>query len=178
MFTNWWHKWIVLKTILKFTSTLTNLIVSDSSSVHHQEFFTVNTAMLYVIQVCCQQTVCIAVCTVKNSRWWTEKLSETCRVLFQKYNWDISASSWFYYKNMCVCLEYIYMFVCVCVCVCACVRTRTYNYELQHCTERLFQLIFYSYSLFAVSCFCLNGHRHVPKIKNTSRKIIFRNIEI
>ena len=28
------------------------LHVSDSSSVHHQEFFTVHTAMVYVIQVC------------------------------------------------------------------------------------------------------------------------------
>jgi len=26
----------------------------------------------------------IAVCTVLDSWWWTEKLSETCRVLFQK----------------------------------------------------------------------------------------------
>jgi len=25
-----------------------------------------------------------AVCTVKNSWWWTEELSETCRVVFQK----------------------------------------------------------------------------------------------
>jgi len=24
------------------------------------------------------------VCTVLNSWWWTEELSETCRVLFQK----------------------------------------------------------------------------------------------
>ena len=30
------------------------LCVSDSSSVHHQEFFTVHTAMVYVIQVCWQ----------------------------------------------------------------------------------------------------------------------------
>jgi len=30
------------------------LHVSDSSCVHHQEFFTVNTAVLYVIQVCWQ----------------------------------------------------------------------------------------------------------------------------
>jgi len=29
-------------------------------------------------------TYTIAVCTVKNSWWWTEELSETCRVLFQK----------------------------------------------------------------------------------------------
>jgi len=35
----------------------------------------------------CQQTCMtytIAVCTVRNSRWWTEELSETCRVLFQE----------------------------------------------------------------------------------------------
>jgi len=30
------------------------LLVSDSSSVHHQEFFTVHTAMVYVIQFCWQ----------------------------------------------------------------------------------------------------------------------------
>jgi len=33
-------------------------------------------------QTCMTYTV--AVCTVKNSWWWTEGLSETCRVLFQK----------------------------------------------------------------------------------------------
>ena len=44
-------------------------------------------------------TYTVAVCTVKNSWWWTEKLSETCRVsLFQKQIWEISVSSWFYYK--------------------------------------------------------------------------------
>jgi hypothetical protein len=32
------------------------LHVSDSSSVHHQEFFTVHTAMVYVIQVCWELT--------------------------------------------------------------------------------------------------------------------------
>ena len=47
------------------------LHVSDSSSVHHQEFFIVHTAMVYVIQVCCQlaarkMTYTIAVCTVKK----------------------------------------------------------------------------------------------------------------
>ena len=67
--------------------------------------------MLYVIEVCwqlasriasCQQTCMtytIVVCTVKNSWWWTEELSETCRVLFQKWICETSASSWFYYKN-------------------------------------------------------------------------------
>jgi len=39
------------------------LHVSDSSSVHHQEFFTVHTVMVYVIQVCWQL---LAVCTVKK----------------------------------------------------------------------------------------------------------------
>ena len=144
------------------------LHVSDSSSVHHQEFFTVHTAVVYVIQVCwqlawnetlhvwtlrlsiirsfslytqqwymsyrfadslhgmklymfqtfplsiirsfslytqqwymsyrfvdsllasCQQTCATyttAVCTVKkNSWWWSEELSETCRVSFHLRN--------------------------------------------------------------------------------------------
>ena len=40
-----------------------------------------------ILLASCQQTCMtytIAVCTVKNSRWCTEELSETCRVLFQK----------------------------------------------------------------------------------------------
>ena len=59
-------------------------------------YITLHTAMIYVIQVCWQlassirkenqqthMTYTTAVCTVKNSWWWTEELSETCRVLFQ-----------------------------------------------------------------------------------------------
>jgi len=51
----------------------------------------------------CQQTCMaytIAVCTVQNCWWWAEELSETCRVLFQKQIWEISAFSWFCYKNL------------------------------------------------------------------------------
>ena len=48
-------------------------------------------------------TYTIAVCTVRNSWWWTEELSETCRILFQKLIWEISASSLFYYKNLSRC---------------------------------------------------------------------------
>jgi hypothetical protein len=82
------------------------LHVSDSSSAHHQELFTVHSAMVYVIQVCRQlssrirmvssilillldsclqtcMTYIIAECTVNNSWWWAEELSETCRVSFQ-----------------------------------------------------------------------------------------------
>ena len=71
--------------------------VSDSSSLHHQEFFTVHTAMVHTIQVwsyrfsdsffASSQQTCVTytidACKVKNSWWWTEELSETCRVLFQ-----------------------------------------------------------------------------------------------
>ena len=39
--------------------------------------------MVYVKQVCWQLAYTIAVCTVKNSWWWTEEMSETCRVLFE-----------------------------------------------------------------------------------------------
>jgi hypothetical protein len=83
------------------------LHVSDSSYAHHQELFTVHTAMVYVIQVCGQfssgrirmelsfilillesslqicMTYTIAGRTVNNSWWWTEELSETCRFSFQ-----------------------------------------------------------------------------------------------
>jgi hypothetical protein len=44
-------------------------------------------------------TYATAVCTVKNSWWWAEELSKTCRVSFQEYIWEISASSWSYYKK-------------------------------------------------------------------------------
>jgi hypothetical protein len=84
------------------------LHVSDSSSVHHQELFTY-TQQCYVIQVCrqissrncisilvlllesCLQTCMkysIAEYTVNNSWWWTEELSETCRVSFPKYKFE------------------------------------------------------------------------------------------
>jgi hypothetical protein len=77
------------------------LHVSDSSSVHHQELFTVHSAVVYVIEFCRQastrirmedlpesclktcMTYTIAECTVNNSWWWTEELSGTCRVSFQ-----------------------------------------------------------------------------------------------
>jgi len=62
----------------------------------------IRTEFALILLASCQQTYTtytIAVCTVKNSWWWTEELSETCRVLFQKFIWEISASSWFCYKN-------------------------------------------------------------------------------
>jgi len=56
-----------------------------------------------ILLASCQQicmTYNIDVCTVKNSWWLTEQLSETCRVSFQKYIWEIIACSSFSYKNM------------------------------------------------------------------------------
>ena len=45
-----------------------------------------------------------AVCTVLDSWWWTERPSETRRVLFQnKINLRYCASSWFYYRNISRC---------------------------------------------------------------------------
>jgi len=72
--------------------------------------------MVYVIQVCWQLASTIRMelqfrpdpalllCLQrKNSWWWTEELSETCRVLFQGQIWEISASSRFCYKNLSLC---------------------------------------------------------------------------
>jgi hypothetical protein len=38
-----------------------------------------------------------AVCTVLDSWWWTERLSKTCRVIFNKL--ENCASSWFYCRK-------------------------------------------------------------------------------
>ena len=68
-----------------FSSYNKTLHVSDSSSVYHQQFFTVHIAIHTGYADCllasCQQTCMtynIAVCTVKNCWWWTEELSEIC----------------------------------------------------------------------------------------------------
>jgi len=89
------------------------LRVSYSSSVRHQEISTIHTPMVYVIKVCYmfrtvplsiirnfslyiqqwymsyrfadslragsgRSFLILAVCSVRNSWWWTEELSETC----------------------------------------------------------------------------------------------------
>jgi hypothetical protein len=44
------------------------------------------TDISFLLLTSCQQTCMtytIAVCTVKNSWWWTKELSETCKILFQ-----------------------------------------------------------------------------------------------
>jgi len=80
------------------------LHVSGSSSAHHQEFSTVHSALVYVMQFWLQLSsttrmdhlvvlesclqICMtytsAECTVENSWWWAEELPETCRVSWQK----------------------------------------------------------------------------------------------
>ena len=79
--------------------------VSDGLSAHHQEFKTVHTAtgylsnwyycllaggyeVFHLIPASKQTAVSVwqmpvAVCTVLNSWWWTERPSEACRVSFQ-----------------------------------------------------------------------------------------------
>ena len=76
------------------------LHVSDSSSVHHQDFNHCNSAMVYVTQVCrqlssracrsCSKAVYkhvwhIPLLSVQwlKSWWWTDELSETGRVSWQ-----------------------------------------------------------------------------------------------
>jgi len=83
----------LIKFILFWNDTLH---VSDGLSVHRQEFKAVCTATgRYCCLLASNQTAIsvwqmpVAVCTVFNSRWWTERPSETCRVSFQnKINVD------------------------------------------------------------------------------------------
>jgi hypothetical protein len=56
-------------------------------SLYTQRWYTSLSSILILLLESCLQTCMtytIAVCTVKNSLWWTEELSETCRVSFEK----------------------------------------------------------------------------------------------
>ena len=81
----------------KFLFWNETLHVSDSSSVHHQEFSTVHTAMVYVIQVFWHiPLLCL--------QWKTpDDEQRNCPkhvVSFQNKNiWEISASRWFCCKK-------------------------------------------------------------------------------
>jgi hypothetical protein len=79
-----------------------------------RSLFTVHSAVVCVIQlssrsICsCSEAVYkpvwhIPLLSVQwiNSWWWTEELSETCRVSCQNNFCEIGASSWFYYKEIC-----------------------------------------------------------------------------
>jgi hypothetical protein len=86
--------------LLEWKSICFELFLCPSSGVHcthsngicHTSFLTAceqdqdGTRFILILHPSCQKTCItytIAVCTVKNSWWWTMKLSETCKVLFQ-----------------------------------------------------------------------------------------------
>jgi hypothetical protein len=59
--------------------------------------------ILLLLESCLQtcMTYTIAECTVNNSWRWAEELSETCRVSFPNKFEKISASGWFFCKEIC-----------------------------------------------------------------------------
>jgi len=101
------------------------LHVSDSYSVHHQAFFTVHIEMVYVIQVCWQlasrirtelsppdpaRKLSANLYDIYHCCVYSEKLlmmdRGTVRNMWSfisKINCQVSASSWFYYKNLSRC---------------------------------------------------------------------------
>jgi hypothetical protein len=83
-----------------------------------RSLFTVHSAMVYVIQVrrqlssrtrmepswsCSKNVWHIPLLSAQwtNSWWWTDELSETCKSFMPKYIFEVSASNWFYYKEIC-----------------------------------------------------------------------------
>ena len=99
----------------KFCFVKKTLHVSDISFAHHQEFSTVHSTLLYLLQVwlqlpsrvkmelssiltllaICHQTCnkyTNVECTVENSWGWAKEMSETCRVFWQNKIWEIRAS--------------------------------------------------------------------------------------
>jgi len=108
MLKHFYSKTNKMQQCIKFILFLNDTLhVSCGLSVHHQEFKTVHTAT----GICQTDTaVCllassssislVAVCTVLNSWWWTERPSETCRVSFKnKINFIHWCISWFYHRN-------------------------------------------------------------------------------
>jgi hypothetical protein len=91
-FSNWFWKWN-FTCFGQFLCPSTGVIhCTLSNGICHTDSFRAAgsgcncSSILILLLESCQQT-CItyttAECTVNNSWWWTEKLSETCRVLFQ-----------------------------------------------------------------------------------------------
>ena len=62
--------------------------------------------ILILLKTCIQNgmTYTIAVCTVKNSWWRTEELSEICRLSIQSQIVKFSAPSLFYYNALSLCM--------------------------------------------------------------------------
>jgi len=87
----------IIRSFFRCTHTISNVI---------QVSWQLSSRIRKELLASCQQTFMtytVAVCTVKNSWWWTEELSETCRILFQKQIWEFSTSRWFYSKNLSRC---------------------------------------------------------------------------
>ena len=84
--TSWSFSQAVSKPVLCPSSSV--FLCTHSNGICHTGLLTAceQDQDVLILLTSCQQTCMtytIAVCTGKNSWWWTEELSETCRVLFQ-----------------------------------------------------------------------------------------------
>ena len=80
---------------------ITTLHVSGSLSAHHQEYLAVH-RLWYILHLRSSQLhkMYQSRCTAKNSRWWAERLPETCRVVIP-IKLEFSASVGFIPKVPC-----------------------------------------------------------------------------
>jgi len=82
---HWFLKFILEMKLYMFQTVPLSII--RSFSLYTQQRYRMSYRFADSLLTSCQQTCMtytIAVCTVKNSRWWIEELSETCRVSFQE----------------------------------------------------------------------------------------------
>jgi len=120
-----------------------------------------------ILLASCQQTFMtyiVAVCTVKNSWWWIEEPSETCRILFQKQIWEISATSWFYYKNMSRCTvtwtsnTYIHTYINTYIHTHTYIRTYIHIHTYTHTHTYIHTYI----NTYIHTCVCMHFHDDFP----------------
>ena len=105
------------------------LHVSDSSSVHHQEFFTVHTAMVYVIEVCWQLAnririlILLASCQnligfiMRNLSRCTVTWTSNSYVFFTRLSWAVAKvtvyGSIVLFRMVCECTDQILRQICI-----------------------------------------------------------------
>jgi len=96
-----------IKFILFWNDTLHVSVFSPSSGFQDCTYSNRHMSNRYCRLLASKQTAVsvwqmpVALCTILNSWWWTERPSETCTVSFQnKIIWYIGASGWFYYRNI------------------------------------------------------------------------------
>jgi hypothetical protein len=158
-------------------SPFENLHVSDSSSVHHQEFFTVHTAMVYVIQVFWQlvsRSICSCSQAVSKHVWHIPLLCVQWKLVYRACCFNFYCSTVHVVAN-CTVVTCTSLTVVPCMLLQFALLYRACCFNLHCCTVHVFSVcivvpcMLLQFSLLYRAC-CFNFHcctLHVASIFTT-----------